>query len=245
MVRRSCDTEVRYLASLAETLRRVGQPQDGADLVAQEQNRDEQQERRGADHPEQEDLRVRGISRAAASEHPHHRVIELDANLDERRAPDRIDPEWPPDLLAQLDRERLVEQGEERFWSGRRHFGGRQEIDHEPEPVARDAPDLPAIRILRIGLVDVHQRRDVLHHGGGEALGDRIPMPLHEHEGDHRLQDHHRGDDDQQRTGIEALRQNVIEPAPDPVPHTEHAPGRRAQRCHADIEAGHGVTTSR
>ena len=64
---RAARTEVRHLAALAEALGGVGEPQDRADLVAQEQDRDDQQHGRGADHPDQEDFRVRGIGGAAAA----------------------------------------------------------------------------------------------------------------------------------------------------------------------------------
>ncbi len=112
--------EVRHLAPLAEALGRVGEPQDRPDLVAQEQDRDGDQHQRGADHPQQEDFRVRGIGGAAAREHPHHGVVELDAELDEVRPAHRVDPERPADLLANLFRERLVEQREERLRPDRR-----------------------------------------------------------------------------------------------------------------------------
>ena len=161
---RPARAEVRHLAALAETLGGVGEPQDRPDLIAQEQDGDRDQHQRGADHPEQEDLGIRRVGRAAPREHPHHRIVELDADLDQRRAPDGVDPERPPDLLAQLDRQRLIEQREERLRPGRRHFVDRQEIDDEPEPLLRDAPQLRPVGVLRIALVDVDQRGDVLHH---------------------------------------------------------------------------------
>ena len=40
------------------------------------------------------------IGGAARREHAHHRIVELDADLDQRRAADRVDPERPADLLA-------------------------------------------------------------------------------------------------------------------------------------------------
>jgi hypothetical protein len=231
------------------TLRGVREPQDRADLVAQEQDRDGDQHQRGADHPEQEDLRIRRIGRAARREHAHHRVGQLDADLHQRRTAHRVDPERPADLLAQLDRQRLVEQGEERFRPRRRHLAGRQEVDGQLEPVLGDAADHRLFGILRIGAVDVDQRGDVLHHGGGEPLGDRVPVPLHEHEGDHRLQDHHRCEDDEQGTRIEALRHHAVEPAAEPVPDADHPARRRAQGGEAAIELRNGrkghVTTSR
>ena len=103
---RAARAEIRHFAALAEAFGGVGQPQDRLDLVAQEDDGDDEQHRRGAEHPEQEDLRVRRIGRVAAREHAHHRVVELDPDLDQRRFADGVDPERPPDLLAQFFRQR-------------------------------------------------------------------------------------------------------------------------------------------
>ena len=102
--------EIRRLAPFAETFSGICQPQDRPDLVAQEQHRNDQQDRGGADHPEQEDLRIRGIGRAAFGENPHHGVVELDADFNQIGAADGIDPERPRNLPAELHRQRLVEQ---------------------------------------------------------------------------------------------------------------------------------------
>ena len=136
---RAAGPEVRRLAALAEAFGGVRQPQDRLDLVAQEQHRDDQQDRGGAQHPEDEDLRIRGIGRAALGEDPHHRVVELDADFDQIGAADGIDPERPADLAAELHRQRLVEQREERLWAGRRHVADGQEIDHQLQPLRRCA----------------------------------------------------------------------------------------------------------
>jgi len=101
--------------ALAEALRRLGQAQDRLDLVAQEQDRDRQQDERRADHPQQEDLRVGGVSLAAAGDDMHHCVVELDADIDEVGAADGVDPEWAPNLARQLVRESRVEKIEERL----------------------------------------------------------------------------------------------------------------------------------
>jgi hypothetical protein len=99
----------------------------------------------------------------------------------------------------------------ERLRSRRRHVAGGQEVDDEAEALLRDALDLVAIFVLRIALVDVDQRGDVLHHRGRQAARHRVPVPLHEHEGDDRLQDHHRHDHDEKRAGIEAGRHPALE----------------------------------
>ena len=183
---RAARPEIRRLAALAKTFGGVRQPQDRLDLVAQEQHRDDQQDRGRAEHPEDEDLRIRGIGGAALGEDAHHGVVELDADFDQVGAADGVDPERPADLPAELHRQRLVEQREERLWPGRRHVADGQEIDHQLQPLLRDAPQLRAVLVLRIVLVDVDQAGDVLHHGGRQPPRHRVPVPLHEHERDHR-----------------------------------------------------------
>ena len=229
---RAARAEIRHVAALAEAFGGVGEPQDRLDLVAQEDDGDAEQHQRGADHPEQEDFRIRRIGRAAAREHPHHRVVELDADLDQRRLADGVDPVRPADLLAQFLRQRLIQQREERLRTRRRHLAEGQEIDHQAEPLLRDAADLRLVGILRIAAVDVDQRGDVLHHAGRQPLGDDVPVPLHEHEGDHRLQDHHRHDDDEQRARVEALRHHAVEPAAEPPPAVGNAAERGVDAAH-------------
>ena len=236
---RAAGTEVRRFAALAEALGGVGQPQDRLDLVAQEQHRDDQQDRRGADHPEQEDLRIRGIGGAALGEDPHHRVVELNADFHQIGAADGVDPERPADLPAELHRQRLVEQREKRLRAGRRHVAHRQEIDHQPEPLLGDAPQLRAVLVLRIALVDVDQAGDVLHHRGRQAPRHRVPVPLHEHERHHRLQHHHRHDHDQQRAGIEPGRHPGLERVAHPAIGRGDAAGGGADQRQAGVERAH------
>ena len=61
------------LAALAEALGRDGELQDRADLVAQEQDRDASRTSDGADHPDEEDVAVRGVGLVAPGEHAHAR----------------------------------------------------------------------------------------------------------------------------------------------------------------------------
>jgi hypothetical protein len=67
-------TEVRHLTPFTETLCGISQPKDRLDLIAQENDGDCEQYRRGANHPKQENFGVGDIGRAAPREHPHHRV---------------------------------------------------------------------------------------------------------------------------------------------------------------------------
>ena len=139
---RAARPEVGDLAPLAEAFGGIGEPQNRPDLVAQEQHRHRDQHQRGAHHPSQKDVRVRDIGGTARREDPHHRVVELDADLEQCRAPDRIDPERPADLLSDLLRQRLIDQREERLRPRRRQLVDRQEIDHQPEFLLRDAAHL-------------------------------------------------------------------------------------------------------
>ncbi len=241
---RAARTEVRHFAALAEALGGVGEAQDRPDLVAQKGDRDSEQHDRRAHHPQQEDVGVRRVGRVAAGEHPHHRVVEPHPDLNQRRAPHRIDPEWPADLPADLLRERLVEQREERLRPRRRHLGHRQEIDPQAELFLGQAADL---RLLgqREGRVNIDERADVLHHGAREPLRDGVPMALHERERDHRLQDHHRHDDDQESASVEALRHHAAQREAVTLVQVCEPICGRAQHTLAGVERGHGVVTSR
>ena len=226
-------TEVRRLAALAEAFGGVRQPQDRPDLVAQEQHRDDQEDRGGAEHPEDEDLRIGGVGRAALREHAHHGIIELDAYFNQLGVADGIDPERAADLAADLRRQGLVEQREERLRPRLRHVADREKIDHELQPLPDEA-QLRALLVLRIELVDVDQAGDVPHHGCRQAPRHRIPVPLHEHERHDRLQDHHRHDHDQERAGIEAGRH----PALERVAHPAIGPGDALRRIADERQAG-------
>ncbi len=113
---RATRSEIRHFAPFAETFGGVRQAQDRLDLVAQEDDGDADQHQRGTDHPEQEDFRIRRVGGAAPREHPHHFVVELNANLDQRRLADRVDPERPADLLAQFVGQRRIEQAKRTAW---------------------------------------------------------------------------------------------------------------------------------
>ena len=96
---RAARAETRSRALCRSASAASDKAQDRPDLVAQEQDRDAEQDQRRAGHPDEEDVRVGGVGLRAAGEHPHDRVgVELDADLDEVRAPDRIDPVGAVDL---------------------------------------------------------------------------------------------------------------------------------------------------
>ena len=89
-------------------------PSEDMGRRAQEQHGDGQQDQRGADHPEQEDVAVRGIGLATAGKHPQHRIVELHANLDHARIADRVDPERMLELFRKFLRQDVVKNREKR-----------------------------------------------------------------------------------------------------------------------------------
>jgi len=97
---RAARPEIRRIAAFAESLGSVGELEDRLDLVAQEDDGDEQQHRRGADHPQQEDFRIRRVGGVATRIDAHDGIVELNTNFDQRRLADGVDPVRPRDLLA-------------------------------------------------------------------------------------------------------------------------------------------------
>ena len=208
--------------------------EDGADLVAQEQHRHGEQDRGRAHHPENEDVGIGRVGGAAPGDHPQDRLIELNPDLDEVRAADRVDPERQSDLLADLVRQRTVEQEEERFWQRRRQGLAGKEVDVEAEPVRGDPLQHRIVRARRQAAVEVDQGRDVLHQRLRQPEGDRLPVPLHEEIGDHALQQHHRDHEDQQGARIEPLGQAVGHDPGRPHPPAV-GPDQRERRQHAAL----------
>ncbi len=201
---------VRHRPPFAEGIHRLGEPQNGPDLVAQEQDRDREQDDRRAHHPEQEDVRVRGIGLRAYREEAQDGIHMLHADLDVPRLPDSVDPERAFDLTRDFPRERPVEQIEERLLPRFRQVSRRQDLHRQVQPVARDADDL-VVFVGRRGLVDVDQRGDVARGRLREAPRHVLPVALHEHEGDHAFEHDDRRDDDDERAGVEALRHHLGE----------------------------------
>ncbi len=165
-------------------------------------------------------------------------VLSLTLHLDQPRVADGIDPERMLDLLAQLRGQRAVEQGEERARLGRRQIGGRQHLHRQVEAVARHHDETAVVVVARVVLVDVDQRRDVADGGLRKSPRHRVPVALHEHEGDHALEQHDRCDDDDQRAGVEALgnqfreyrdrvRMQAVDRAPEVGPGRSGRPFRK------------------
>ena len=66
----------------------------------QEQHRDRNEDKRGADHPAQEDVRVGDICGAAWGEYAHDHIIQPDAHFEQCRTADGVHPERSADAVA-------------------------------------------------------------------------------------------------------------------------------------------------
>ncbi len=126
------------IAPLAERFRRARKQKDRLDLVAQKGDRRHDQDERSADHPPKEDLGIGRVGGAAQGDDAQDRVIELDPDLDEIRAPDRIEPEGLANLAPNLVRQGGIEDREERFWQRGRQFAVRQEFHVDFQPLLGD-----------------------------------------------------------------------------------------------------------
>ena len=212
-------------ATLAEIVDCRRQPQDRPDLVAQEDDGNGEQYHRGRHHPPDEDDRIGDVGFGAGRKHAQHIVVELDADLDQARAADGVDPERLADLAADLLAEHPVQRREERLGADRRQRLRRQHGDVEAHALTGDAGDGGEVGILRIAVEDIHDGRDLADHGGRELVGDQLPVALHEDEADQRLEQHHGRDDDDERAGEQALGQ-------DRVGRPRHLPPAGAQAAH-------------
>ncbi len=114
-------------------------------------------------------------------------------------------------MLAQLVGERFVEQTEKRLWSRRRQVARRQNFHLEVQPVAREIDDfLRGVRLRQVA-VDFDQGRDIACRRLRKAPCHGLPMPLHEGKCNDALKNDDRRDDDEKRTCIESLRQDLAD----------------------------------
>ena len=134
-------------------------------------------------------------------------------------------------LAADLVGQRAVEQGEERLGLGRRAVRRAAGSAATGRSRSRAISMSCAIVVLdAVALVHVDQGGDVAGSGLRQAAGDRLPVTLHEREGDHAFQQHDRRDDDDERAGIESLGHQLGDGA------TARRPGLRAAT--AAVRAG-------
>ena len=214
------------IAALAEILRRAREPQDRPDLVAQEDDRDREQndhrrrasrERRCGRSPRR---RACGASPACSTRSPRSTRISI--------RPDR------PTVSSQNGSRSwvLISLGSVRVSGSsaakndlrhrrRQRTGGQHVASMRNRSDAR-LRQKGVVLAGRQPLIEVRQRADVARHRRGEAVRDQLPVMLHEGEGDRGLQQHHRQDDDQQRALVEAFRKHVRKAARAAPPQLAH-----------------------
>ena len=225
------------IAALAEVLGGDRKAQNRADLIAQKGDGDADQHQRRAEHPHQEDMRIRRIDGVAVGDDAQHRIIEQDLDFDEIGASDRVDPVGAVELAGEFARQGIVEQREKGLRQRGRQFLLRQDVDVELKAVGGDLAQFDAAAFARIGIVEIDDGADILDDAGRQAERDRLPMAFHEEIGDHRLQDHHRQDDDQQRACVEPFGHETRDPAGEIAPAGQHALQRDAMR---EVQAARG-----
>ena len=77
---RAMRTKVK-ISAFAEILRRLGQAQNGPNLIAEKNDRDRQEDNHRPQHPEHENVGVRLIGERAARHQAEHSASEIDAYL--------------------------------------------------------------------------------------------------------------------------------------------------------------------
>ena len=140
-------------------------------------------------------------------QHPHHRAVKLDPDLDMRRRSDRVDPVGPVDAAADLLRQMLVHKSEKGLRFRDRQFLAGYETHGKVELIASDfaeAAELGGPLVLG-QLVGRGQHGDFLRGDNRKAARYPLPMLIEEDECQNRLQDDNRRDDDNQRPRIKAL----------------------------------------
>ena len=150
-------------------------------------------------------MRVRCIGLTAFGENAQNVTLHLHPDFHEVGIAHRINPERALDLPRQLRNQDVVEDGEKRSYARRRQRFQREKRDVEIKIVCRNACQLVKLGILRISFSNTDDCRDVAGNSSRQALADRLPMPLHEDEGHYGLKQHHRRDDDDQRSRIKPL----------------------------------------
>ena len=233
------------IAPLSEILGGGRQSQDRANLIAQKQDRHEQQHDRRAEHPEDEDVDVGVVGEASPGDETQHAEAEIDADLQQSGAADRVDPKRIVDLalefVGQLPGQR-VQNVKKRVRHPRRQRLRRHQFDIQAQTLGGDLAQPLVVRSARELAIEVDQRADVSGQRRRQPLSDQFRVTLHEDIGDRGLQQHHRKDDDQEGARVKSLRQQVCEETSAAPPHQASSQKRLApDRCE---RRGHGSTTS-
>ena len=130
--------EIGHVTPHAKALRRIGQPHDGPDLVAQEDNGDCEQNDRAAKHPCEENLPGRGVRPVHVRQEPEHEAVcRSQPHIDITRLPHRIHPLGHADPFSQVFHQLGVNVGQERLLDRRRQLGIALHGQAKRQPVIR------------------------------------------------------------------------------------------------------------
>jgi len=225
---RALGPEVGHVAPLAEGLGRIGEAAYGANLLAHEDGGDGEEDERGADHPQDEDIGGGAEQPPARQLHMQHAVVELHLHLDLLLQRARVDQELAADEGGEGGGQLLVHQIVADQDRAVRQARLRPEDDLQLHLVLGDREDPRVMRGARIELHRLDHRRDVAGHALRQPPRHRVPVAVVEHPGRHHLQQDQRRHDDHQRAAEQRARQHAVDLAAD----APAQPGRRRQRRH-------------
>ena len=199
--------------ALAEAVGGLGQAAYRADLVAQKDDGDGQQDQRGADHPHDEDIGRRAGDPLDRRQEAQHAVDQLDPDLDLFAVAGGVDAVGPGQALAQGLVEHRIKNA----------VGDRGLVRRVGQDLAAQISRLDLHVALQLGrggrrqghlrraALDVDDHRNVAGQAEGQAAGHGVPVALVKHIGGDHLQQDHRGDDDRQSATEQGIGQQAFE----------------------------------
>src|SRR5262249_4895299 len=98
---RTFELEALDIAALAEALRRLGEAAQRAHLIAHEERRDAEEDDRGAEHPQHEDVGGRAVKSLARDAHLEDAILQLDRDEDAVQIAPQIEAIGPVDPLVE------------------------------------------------------------------------------------------------------------------------------------------------
>jgi hypothetical protein len=209
-----------------EGFRRLGQPLDGADLVADEQDRHRHQQHRRQHQPQHEDMGLGRHRPLARRDDAQHTVGLLHLDVDIGGIAGRIEPEGLVQPGVQRLLQRAVDDADRTpplfCRQGLVLDQGDGQLHRTLSPVGDDGQVLRR----RIGAVAFGRPGDVAGQPVGQARGHPLPVGVEEGPGHRPLHDQDRRDDDQQRPPPKRRRHAALqEAAPDGEGREPHEPG--------------------
>ncbi len=206
---RALGLEVGDVAALAERFGGLGEAADGPHLLAQEEDRDAEQQRRSADHPQNDDVDRRGEQPLARRREVHHAVGELDADRDVVGIGRGVDAEGP----AQIVGKRVVKRVLEDPGPGRGGDAAHADVGLEAR---LDRPAFARLLeheevVVRVGEVaaELDHRGDLARQREREPPADALPMVREQDIARDELHDDDRHREDQQRAAEQRSRNEL------------------------------------